>query len=126
MALGILAGLVCGVLSGLGVGGGSILMVWLTAVAGLEQRAAQGINLLYFLPTALASLFFHIRNRYVDPQAAFPAILSGAAAAAAGALLAQRMDTGLLRRFFGTFLLIVAVFELKKAAIPSKKDQKPA
>ena len=115
MALGILAGLVCGILSGLGVGGGSVLMVWLTAVVGLEQRAAQGINLLYFLPTALASLFFHIKNRYVDWQAAIPAALSGIAAAAMGAILAQRMDTGLLRKLFGAFLLIVAVMEFKKA-----------
>ena len=115
MALGILAGLVCGVLSGLGVGGGSVLMVWLTAVLGLEQRAAQGINLLYFLPTALASLFFHIKNRYVDWHAAIPAALSGVAAAAGGAILAQRIDTGILRKLFGTFLLIVAVMEFKKA-----------
>ena len=115
MALGILAGLMCGVLSGLGVGGGSVLMVWLTAVLGLEQRTAQGINLLYFLPTALASLFFDIRNRYVDWQAAIPAALSGIAAAAGGAFLAQRIDTGILRKLFGAFLLIVAVMEFKKA-----------
>ena len=46
------AGLVCGVLSGLGIGGGTLLMVYMTAMAGLEQTVAQGINLLYFLPTA--------------------------------------------------------------------------
>ena len=51
-----LAGLVCGVLSGLGIGGGTLLMVWMTAICGLEQRTAQGINLLYFLPTAVCAL----------------------------------------------------------------------
>ena len=115
MALGVLAGLVCGILSGLGVGGGSVLMVWLTAVLGLEQRTAQGINLLYFLPTALASLFFHIKNRYVDWHAAIPAAICGCAAAVLGAILAQRIDTEILRKLFGTFLLIVAVMEFKKA-----------
>ena len=104
----------CGVISGLGIGGGSILMVLLTAVIGLEQRAAQGINLLYFLPTALASLLFHIKNRYVDWQAAIPAAICGCAAAALGAILAQRIDTGILRKLFGAFLLVVAVMEFKK------------
>ena len=51
-----LAGLVCGVLSGLGIGGGTLLMVWMTALAGLEQRTALGFNLLYFLPTAVCAL----------------------------------------------------------------------
>ena len=41
----ILAGLVCGVLSGFGIGGGSLLMVWMTAVLSMDQKAAQGVNL---------------------------------------------------------------------------------
>lgn len=55
------AGLVCGVLSGFGIGGGSLLMVWMTAVLSMEQRAAQGVNLLYFLPCAACALIFHIK-----------------------------------------------------------------
>ena len=83
--LSVLAGAVCGVLSALGVGGGSLLMVWLTAAAGLEQKTAQAVNLLFFLPTAAAGLFFHIRGRLVLWRAAVPAMLAGAAAAALGA-----------------------------------------
>ena len=115
MALGLLAGLLCGVLSGMGVGGGSLLMVWLTAVLGVKQRAAQGINLLYFLPTAASSVLIHIRKKYVDFQAALPAAVSGAAFACAGAILAQRMDTGTLRKLFGGLLLVTGLLELRKA-----------
>ncbi len=115
MALGLLAGLLCGVLSGLGVGGGSLLMVWLTAVLSFEQRAAQGINLLYFLPTALASVCIHMRRRLVDLQTAVPAAIAGAVFACGGAFLAQRMDMGLLRKLFGGLLAVTAVMELKKA-----------
>ena len=50
--LAVLAGLICGVLSGFGIGGGSLLMVWLTALLSMDQRTAQGIHLLYFLPAA--------------------------------------------------------------------------
>ena len=44
--IAFLAGLVCGVLSGFGIGGGSLLMVWMTAVQSLAQQAAQGMNII--------------------------------------------------------------------------------
>ncbi len=107
-----LAGLVCGVLSGLGIGGGTLLMVWMTALAGLEQRTAQGINLLYFLPAAICALLFHIKNRLIRWDIVLPAALAGAAAAALTAWLGTKLDTSLLRRLFGGFLLLVGLREL--------------
>ena len=109
---GIIAGAVCGVLSGFGIGGGSLLMVWLTAVLSMEQQAAQSINLLYFLPTAGAALFFHFKNRQVCKKAILPAALCGCAAAALGAFLANFIDAALLRRLFGGFLILVGLREL--------------
>ncbi len=58
----ILVGIVLGFLSGLGVGGGSLLILWLTAVLSMEQRTAQGVNLLFFLPAAIAACLFHSRQ----------------------------------------------------------------
>ena len=107
-----LAGLVCGVLSGLGIGGGTLLMVWMTALTGLEQRTAQGINLLYFLPTAICALLFHIKNRLIRWDIVLPAALAGATAAALTAWLGTKLDTSLLRRLFGGFLLLVGLREL--------------
>ena len=63
-----LAGLVCGILSGFGIGGGSLLMVWMTAAAALDQKTAQAINLLYFLPTSVGALIFHIKNKIAAIQ----------------------------------------------------------
>lgn len=107
-----LAGLVCGVLSGLGVGGGSLLMVWMTAVAGIAQKSAQGINLLFFLPTAACALVFHFKNRLIRLRVVLPAAIAGCLTAAGAAALATAMDTGLLRRLFGGFLVIVGLTEL--------------
>ena len=90
-------------------------MVWLTAVLAFPQRTAQGINLLYFLPTALGALLIHVRRRYVDWSAAVPAAAAGVFTACIGAFLAQRMDVGLLRKLFGALLLIVGGTELYKA-----------
>ena len=108
------AGAVCGVISGFGIGGGSILMVYLTAVLAIEQRAAQGVNLLYFLPTAAAALIVHAKRRQIAWHAVLPAALAGAAAAALGACAAMRLDNSLLRKLFGGFLLIIGLAELFK------------
>lgn len=108
----VLAGLVCGVFSGLGVGGGTLLMVWMTAVVGISQKTAQGINLLYFLPTAVCALFFHIKNRLIRWRVVLPAAIIGSMLAAGAAYLATVIETALLRKLFGGFLLIVGVTEL--------------
>ena len=109
-----LAGLVCGILSGFGIGGGSLLMVWMTAVAALDQKTAQGINLLYFLPTAAVSLYVHIRNRNVKYKAVMPIILWGLVGAVGGAFVAGLIKTEVLRRCFGVFLLCMGVYEFFK------------
>ena len=118
-----LAGLICGVFSGLGIGGGTLLMVWMTAVVGLEQQAAQGINLLYFLPTAACALFFHIKNRLIRWRVVLPAILCGCLTAVGAAFLATGIDTGLLRKLFGGFLILVGIRELFTAQRRAKKDK---
>ena len=110
-----LAGLLTGVLSGCGIGGGSLLLLWLTLVQDMPQFTAGGINLLYFLPTAGASLLFHIKNKLVAWQAALPAIACGCLSAAGSAWLAQGLHAALLRRLFGGFLLAVGILELRKA-----------
>lgn len=108
----VLAGLATGILSGFGVGGGTLLLLWLTTWGGMTQQQAQGINLLYFLPAAGAALPAHWKNGYVERSLLLPAITAGLAAAALTAWLAAGLDTGLLRRCFGGFLLAVGLREL--------------
>lgn len=108
----LLAGLVTGILSGFGVGGGTLLLIYMTVFAHLDQDLAQGINLLYFLPAALTALPHHRKNGYLKPAAAKPAILAGLAATALTAWLATGLDVGLLRKCFGVFLLGVGIHEL--------------
>ncbi|HCE61653.1 MAG TPA: sulfite exporter TauE/SafE family protein [Clostridiales bacterium] len=110
--LAVLAGLICGVLSGFGIGGGSLLMVWLTALLSMDQRTAQGINLLYFLPAAGCSLIFHVKNRQIVWKAVVPAAIAGCLTAIPGAMLAGSVDTALLRRLFGGFLVLVGISEV--------------
>lgn len=110
----VIVGILCGILSGFGIGGGSLLMVWLTAVVAMDQKTAQGINLLYFLPTSLGALIFHIKNKMICWKAVIPAALCGCVTAALAAWLASSMDVSLLRKLFGGFLLVVGVMEFFK------------
>lgn len=108
----LLAGAITGVLSGFGVGGGTLLLIYLTAFAGADQITAQGINLLYFLPAAATALPSHIKNGYVVKRAALPAIFTGLAATALGAWAATALDVTILRKCFGVFLLFIGITEL--------------
>jgi uncharacterized protein len=106
------AGLICGILSGFGIGGGSILMIWMTAVMAMDQRVAQGINLLYFLPTAAAAMLFHAKHHTVAWRAIVPAVLAGTVAAGLSAWAATTIEVHLLRRLFGGFLILTGFSEL--------------
>ena len=107
-----LAGAVTGVLSGFGVGGGSLLLIYMTSFAGVPQTLAQGVNLLYFLPTAAAALPAHFKNGQVEKAVLRPAILAGLASAALGAWAASAMDPALLKKCFGVFLVVIGTREL--------------
>ena len=88
----LLAGLATGILSGFGVGGGTLLLIYMTTFAGVPQNLAQGINLLYFLPTAAAALPAHLKNGFVEKSLLLPAILSGLLTAALAAWMATHPD----------------------------------
>ena len=113
-----LIGVLCGIISGFGIGGGSLLIVWMTAVAMIDQRTAQGINLLYFLPTALAAILLHTKNKLIAWNATLPASISGAITAGLSAWHTSTIDVGMLRKLFGIFLIAVGITEILK-----KKNQ---
>ena len=112
LLLPLLAGAVTGVLSGFGVGGGTLLLVYMTVFAGLDQHLAQGINLLYFLPAGLMALPAHLKNGYVVKPVLLPAIGAGLARAAQAPGGAPALDVEVLRKCFGAFLIIVGTMEL--------------
>lgn len=110
----VVIGILLGFLSGLGIGGGSLLVLWLTAVLAMEQRTAQGINLLFFLPAALCACLFHIRRKALPWRTILPAAAAGCLFAAGGAWLAGHIHTELLRKLFGGLLLLTGLIELFK------------
>lgn len=123
MAAAMLAGLCAGVVSGMGIGGGTILIPALAIFLQVAQHRAQGVNLLYFIPTAVVSLWVHIKNKNVNFKIAWPIVLWGLAGAIGGALLAGVTEAKLLRRLFGLFLMAMGLFEICKKDKKTKKEQ---
>ena len=121
--LPLLAGTITGVLSAFGIGGGSLLLIYLTAFASLDQHQAQGINLLYFLPAAAAALPSHQKNGLLEKKVILPAVLAGLAAAGVAAWVSNGLETGLLRKLFGLFLLYVGLTQLFRKDPPEKQGK---
>ena len=96
-----LCGLLTGILSSWGVGGGTLLLLCMTLFFGVEQRTAQAINLLYFLPTAGISLFAHRKNGYLDKAVLRAAIPTGTLCALAAAFLTTMVDSSVFRKPLG-------------------------
>lgn len=120
-----MTGVVAGIISGMGMGGGAVLIPGLVLAVNPPQHIAQSVNLLFFIPTAIVALFIHIKNKSIDFKMAVPIIIFGLAGAFAGSLLATRMAAGDLRRLFGWFLLTMSVYELlRKGKKEGKTDKK--
>ena len=119
-----LAGLFTGVLSAWGIGGGSLLVVYMTVFAGVTQQAAQGVNLMYFLPTSLTALYSHLRNKLVETRLAVPAIIAGVLSAVCTAFIASSLDTSVMKKIFGVFIILVGVSEFfRKSKKPDKQEK---
>lgn len=105
-------GFLTGIISGFGVGGGSLLVLYLTVFAGVDQYTAGGVNLLYFTGCAPAALISHIREkRIVFPAVGF-CLLSGIPLSVLAAIFSSHVDTALLHKGFGFVLLYIGVKEL--------------
>lgn len=108
----IIVSAVLGFLSGLGVGGGSLLILWLTLIAQMPQDEARNINLLFFLPTALIASLFRWKKGNLQIKKILPAILSGIAAAALFTWLSRHISSDALKAPFGILLLVTGAREL--------------
>ena len=87
-------------------------MLYLTLFTPIPQKEAQGINLLYFIACAPASLYSHIRNRFVRIKPALYAAGAGVVTSVLSALFANSIDSSLLRRLFGALMIYAGIKEL--------------
>ncbi|MBE5750506.1 MAG: sulfite exporter TauE/SafE family protein [Clostridiales bacterium] len=113
-----IAGVLGGVLGGMGMGGGTVLIPLLTIFYSVSQHTSQAVNLVSFIPMAVVALIIHLKNKLIDFSRVLWIIIPGVLTCIIGCYIARAMSGELLKRCFGGFLLILSVFqaitELKK------------
>lgn len=119
-------GLASGIISGMGIGGGTILIPALVIFMKPDQHIAQSVNLLFFIPTAAIALLIHIKNKKVSFKVALPIIISGFAGAYIGSRIALTLPGPTLKRYFGIFLFAMGIYEIiRKGKENQKAERKP-
>lgn len=116
----VLAGISAGALGGMGMGGGTILIPVLTIFFGAEQKQAQAINLVAFIPMAIASLIVHVKNKRVETKGILWIIIPATVLSLAGSMVAQAINGEILKRIFGGFLLLLSVAQFFSEEINEK------
>lgn len=108
----VIVGILLGLLAGLGTGGGSLLLLWLTLLAGVEADTAQTVNLLFFLTSAASVSLLRLRKGNLQIKKILPGILAGCAGAAAFSVLGRYLNAEILKMAFGVLLLLTGLREL--------------
>ncbi len=120
----ILTGIIAGSISGLGMGGGTILILVLSNFLGIEQHIAQATNLVFFIPTAISAIIINLKQKLINLKLSLIIILSGVIGTIIGSEIAISLNATSLKKYFGIFLLLISINEiycLIKEYILSKK-----
>lgn len=108
----IIYGIIAGIVTGLGMGGGTILILLLSLFEGLDQHVSQATNLIYFIPTSIAVSLVNIKGKNIDYKLARITIVFGIVGAIIGAVIAKNISSNNLRKYFAIFILIIAIHEI--------------
>lgn len=108
----VISSFAAGLLSSMGFGGGSVLIIYLVNFLGLPQKQAQGINLLFFIPCAIISVISYKKQGFINIRRTWPVSVFAVIGAALGFIALKFIPTHLLSRFFGGGLLIFGLSEL--------------
>ncbi|MEE0865686.1 MAG: sulfite exporter TauE/SafE family protein [Clostridia bacterium] len=120
----VLIGIISGIVSGTGMGGGTILIFLLSFMLGIEQHTAQATNLIFFIPTSIIAIIVNFKNKNIDTKQAIIISVFGVLGAIIGANIAIYMDVKILKKGFGIFLIFVTINEIYSIIKLYKKDRK--
>lgn len=107
-----LIGFFSGIITAIGMGGGTVLVLLLTLVLMIPQQVAQSANLIFFIPTAITVIVLNIKEKNIDIKVGINIILFGIIGASLGSIIATKIDVKNLKKFFGIFLICIAIHEI--------------
>ncbi|MBO5413888.1 MAG: TSUP family transporter [Clostridia bacterium] len=108
----IIFGIIAGIVTGMGMGGGTVLILLLSMFAGLDQHIAQATNLVYFVPTSISTIFINIKQKNLDVKLAVKISIFGIIGAIIGAIIADKIPSTNLRKYFAVFIFIIGLYEV--------------
>ena len=109
----ILIGIISGMITSIGMGGGTILILLLTIFMSVPQNIAQATNLIFFVPTSITSILCNVKNKNIKYKVAVNIILFGIIGSIIGAKISSKIESKNLKKFFGIFLLLIAMNEIR-------------
>lgn len=110
--MNFIIGLFTGIAASMGLGGGFILIIYLTVFGGADNLTARAANLVFFLPIALFSIILHSRNKLIEWKIILPLVISGVIGSALGTLFGLVINPRIIEIAFGGILVIVGAKEL--------------
>lgn len=117
---------VIAILSGLGVGSGGLLVIWLTAIEGLSSISARGLNLLFFVFSAGAALVFHLLRKRLNVRLILFMSVFACVGTLIGSLVGAYISAGLLRKIFGAMLVISGSYTLYSRIFAARRRNRQA
>lgn len=98
-----------GIMASMGLGGGMVLILYLSAIKGLNQITSQGINLIFFIPIGIFSVILHSKKKLIKWKFVLIPLISGAISVSIFSLIATKINADMLKNAFGIFIIIVGV-----------------
>ena len=106
-----IAGVLGGVLGGMGMGGGTVLIPLLSLFYCVGQHTSQAVNLISFIPMSLVALIIHFKNKLVEFRNVLYVIIPGVVSCVLGCYIARLITGEILKKFFGGFLILLSIYQ---------------
>ena len=108
----LIAGLLAGMIGAMGLGGGAVLIIYLAVFTATEQLAAQGINLIFFIPIGTIAVIVYSFKKMIEWRLALSIAAGGVLGAVGGLLLTDMLGGDLTAKLFGGLLVVLGLREI--------------
>lgn len=119
----ILTGVISGAVTGVAMGGGTLLILILTEFMNVQQHTAQATNLIFFIPTSIVAIIIHFKDKNINKKLLIKMLPLAIIGTCIGSYLTRLFDDESLKKYFGGFLLLIGIFEIF-TTIKNRKNEK--
>lgn len=124
----VIIGIISGMVSGIGMGGGTVLILLLTMFMNTEQHIAQATNLIFFVPTSISAIIMNIKEKNINLNIGIKVAIFGVIGAIVGSMISNKLEVNVLRKYFGFFLAAVGSYQIyllmKEYILYKKRENK--